>query len=200
MPSFPRQDRFRKNVPETRSISENAGPNVALAADDKNVVKRLRNPLEFSAAELKKKAQIMMTKMNWIFRQVSEILCTRVYTGATQMMLQDYSIKHTNVLQNSNSLHSHVMINFRDYIDIYEYLDDACDLPTRKFTNDDVDKTPVADMDFLDQLVKFRNQYPKKPDIWAFKHQWTKKQIFWSPWHSKGKSVRCVFHFGNQTW
>ena len=77
------------------------------------------------------------------------------------MMLQDYSIKHTNVLQNSNSLHSHVTINFRDYIDIYGYLDDACDLSTRKLTNDDVDKTPVADMDFLDQRVKFRNQYPK---------------------------------------
>ena len=76
-------------------------------------------------------------------------------------MLQDYSIKHTNVLQNSNSLHSHVTINFRGYIDIYEYLDDACNLPTRKLTNDDVDKTPVADMDFLDQLVKFRYQYPK---------------------------------------
>ena len=57
------------------------------------------------------------------------------------MMLQDYSIKHTNVLQNSNSLHSHVTINFRDFIDIYEYLDDACDLPTRKLTNDDVDKS-----------------------------------------------------------
>ena len=32
-------------VPETR-----LGPNVALAVDDKNAVKSLRNPLEFSAA------------------------------------------------------------------------------------------------------------------------------------------------------
>ena len=190
-----------ENVPETRSISENAGPNFALAADDKNVVKSLRNPLDVSAAQLKNKSsnnydkdELNLSPGFWNFMDI------RVYTGATQMMLLDYSIKHTNVLQNSNSLHSHVTINFRDYIDIYEYLDDACDLPTIQLTNDDVDETPVADMDFLDQLVKFRNQYPKKPDIWAFKHQWTKKQIFWSPWHSKGKSVRCVFHFGDQTW
>ena len=62
----------------------------------------------------------------------------------------------------SNSLHSYAMINFRNFIDIYEYLDDEYELPTSKLINDDVDKTPVADMNFLDQLVKFRNQYPKK--------------------------------------
>ena len=45
-----------ENVPETRSISENAGSNVALATDDKNAVKSLRNPLEFSAAQLKNKS------------------------------------------------------------------------------------------------------------------------------------------------
>ena len=52
-------------------------------------------------------------------------------------------------------------IKFRDLDDINENLDYAHELPTRKLTNDDVDESPVADIDFLDQLVKFRNQYPK---------------------------------------
>ena len=68
---------------------------------------------------------------------------------------------HKNAMQNSNSLNSNMKIKFRDLDDINENLDYTHELPTRKLTNDDVDTSPVADTDFLDQLVKFRNQYPK---------------------------------------
>ena len=63
-------------------------------------------------------------------------------------MLHDPSFTDKNVTQSSNLLNSHVKINFLDFIDIYEYLDDACEMFTRKFTNDDEDKTPVTDRNF----------------------------------------------------
>ena len=84
-----------------------------------------------------------------------------MHSGGAQVMLHDPSFTDKNVTQSSNLLNSHVTINFRDFIDIYEYLDDACEMFTRKFTNDDKDKTPVTDRNFLEQLLNCRNQYPK---------------------------------------
>ena len=126
-------------------------PNVALAADDKYTIKSLQNALEFSAAQLE-----FRSSNNYGNDELNNspdfcnFIGIRMYMDGIQIMLQDYSIMYTNVLQNSISLLSHVTINFRDFIDIYEYLDDAYVLPTRKLTNDDVDKTPIADMNFLD--------------------------------------------------
>ena len=146
-------------VPETRPISGNDRINVALAANDKDTVKSFQNPLGFYAAEMEIKSSDndVLNNSPSFCNFIDRGMCT----GGAQVMLQDYSNMHTNVTHDSNSLHSYAMISFRNFIDIYEYLDDEYEMPTSKLINDDVDKTPVADMNFLDQLVKFRNQYPK---------------------------------------
>ena len=145
-------------VPETRSISVNDGINVALAANDKDTIKSLQNPLRFYATEMEiKRADNDILNNSSCFCNFIDIgMCT----DGAQVMIQDHSNMHTNVTHNSSSLHSYAMINFCDFIDIHEYLDDKYEMPTSKMINDDVDKTPIADMNFLDQLVTFRNQYP----------------------------------------
>ena len=55
----------------------------------------------------------------------------RMHNGRAQVMLHDPSFTDKNVTQSSNLLNSHVTINFCDFIDIHEYLDDACEMFTR---------------------------------------------------------------------
>ena len=55
----------------------------------------------------------------------------RMHNGRAQVMLHDPSFTDKNVTQSSNLLNYHVTINFCDFIDIHEYLDDACEMFTR---------------------------------------------------------------------
>ena len=109
-------------VPETRPISGNDKINVALAANDKDTVKSFQNPLGFYAAEMEIKSSDndVLNNSPGFCNFIDIGMCTE---GA-QVMLQDYSNMHTNVTHDCYSLHSYAMINFHNFIDIYEYLDD----------------------------------------------------------------------------
>ena len=157
---FKTAEHYDAIVPAIRPILGNDGIRVALAAEDTDTVKSLEeNRLGFSTPQVEIKNSINHD-VN-ISPRFCSFLDIRMYTDTAQVILQDYSTMHENAMQNSNSLNSNVKIKFRDLDDINENLDYAHELRTRKLTNDDVDKSPVADIDFLDQQVKFRNQYPK---------------------------------------
>ena len=150
----------------TRLILENDTINVTQAANDKDTVKIFQNPLKFSAAEMEIKSSDNDVLNN------SPGFCNYIdvgmFTDGAQVMLQDYSNMHTNVTHTSNLQHFRAMINSRGFIDIYEYLHDRYEVPTSKLINDDVDKTPVADM-----TGEISKSISKKSQIWTFKHLWT---------------------------
>ena len=85
-------------------------------------VKSFQNPLGMSVAEME-----IISSDNDVLNN-SPGFCNFIdicmFTDEAQVMLQDYSNMHTNETHNSNPLYSQVVINFRDFIDIYQYLDD----------------------------------------------------------------------------